>query len=345
MPRIDYSLLVIDKLIIHDVPKRKKSEVGGSPIHSENESTITDGLRSFFQDKIKAALHSEQSLKVCFKEETNSSVPQCVQEIISSDDDFVNQSKDIATNLYNIQKGNNAAGILLVLKGHISNLPICVILKLERDNGAQLVLDTITQTYNVEEVHDLMLTKKTKIFKVALLFDRSQSATSYDGQLMDYQINPKNKKDLTTFFLDFMGCMPYDDPKISTKKFYEYTKEFIETIPDIIQRSQYTQHLNSYLQMNQNTINPREFADNYMTETEHKNQYRTLLQSKGFEFTTYHKDNTLVNGLIRKFMVEFENGITILGANGTFEDKVTLTEDERTGEFKAEIISKITKIK
>ena len=44
-------------------------------------------------------------------------------------------------------------------------------------------------------------------------------------------------------------------------------------------------------------------------------------------------------------MVEFENGITILGTNGSFEDKVTLTENEITGECTAEITSKIKKIK
>ncbi|MDR0872315.1 MAG: nucleoid-associated protein [Prevotellaceae bacterium] len=345
MARIDYSLLVIDKLIIHDVPKHKKNETGGTPNYSENESTITDGLRCFFQDKIKAALASEQSFKVCFKEETESSVPSCVQTILTSDDNFVDISKDIATNLYNFQKGNNAAGVLLILKGHISDLPICVILKLERDNGAQLVLDEITKTFNVEEVHDLMLTKKTKIFKVALFFDRSQSTTNYDGQLMDYQINPKNKKDLNTFFLDFMGCFPYADPKTSTKLFYEYTKEYINTISDLLTRSKYTQDLNSYLQKNQPTINPQEFANDYMTETEHKNQYREHLRNKNFEFTTYHKDTSFVDAQIRKFMVEFENGITILGTNGTFEDKVTLTENEETGECTAEITSKIKKIK
>jgi hypothetical protein len=326
-------------------PKHKKDEHGGAPNYSENESTITDGLRVFFQDKIKAALRSEQSIKVCFKEETESSVPKCVQKIMTSDDDFVNQSKDIASNLYNIQKGNNAAGILLVLKGHISDLPICVVLKLERDNGAQLVLDTVTQTFNVEEVHDLMLTKKTKVFKVALFFDRSQSVTNYDGQLMDYQINPKFKKDLNTFFLDFMGCFSYADPKTSTKLFYEYTKEYINTISDPLMRSKYIQDLNSYLQKNQTTMNPQEFADDYMTETEHKNQYREHLRNRNFEFVTYYKDTSFVDARIRKFVVEFENGISILGAEGTFKDKVTLTENEKTGECTAEITSKITKIK
>lgn len=53
MTRIDYSLLVIDKLIIHDIPRHKKNETGSGPNYSENESTITDGLRVFFQPQIR----------------------------------------------------------------------------------------------------------------------------------------------------------------------------------------------------------------------------------------------------------------------------------------------------
>lgn len=345
MPRIDYSLLVIDKLIIHDVPKHKKNETSGSPNYSENESSITDGMRSFFQDKIKAALNSDQSIKVCFKDETASSVPSCINRIVTSDDSFVEISKEIALNLYNIQQGNNAAGILLILRGHISTLTVCVILKLERDNGAQLILNEETKTFNVKEVQDLMLTKKTRIFKVALFTNRTLSNNGYDGQLMDFQINPKNKKEINTFFLDFLGCIPYSDPKIATKRFYQLTRDYIETISDPIKRSQYIQDLNSYLRKNQSTLGPREFADDYMTDTQHKNQYRSFLISNNFEFATYTKDNMLVNSHISRIVVEFENGISILGDDGTLQDKVLLTEDEQTGECKAVIKSKIKKIK
>ena len=345
MATIDYSLLVIDKLIIHDIPKHKKNEIGGGPNCSVNESTITDGLRVFFQDKIKAALNSDQSFRICFMNETESSVPSSVNAIIHSDDAFIEYSKVIAQDLYDFQQGNNAAGILLILKGHISTNQVCVILKLERDNGAQLVLDETTRTFNVEEVHDLMLTKKTKVFKVALFIERISFGVNYDGQLMDFQINIKNKKETNTFFLKFMGCIPYEDPKITTKKFYEYTKEYIETIPDLLVRSKYIQDLNSYLQKNQTTVSPREFANDYMIDTQHKNLYQSYLEERGFEFITYTKSNTLVNSHISKIMMEFENGISILGANGTFENKVNFSEDQQTGECKAEIKSKIKKIK
>lgn len=344
MARIEYSQLIIEKLIIHDIPKHKKDEEG-SPYYSENESTITDGLRLFFQDKVKSALNSDQAFKVCFRDETTSSVPTCVRDLLESDNVFIQSSKDIATNLFNFQKGSNSAGILLIIKGVITSNHVCVILKLERDNGAQLVLDQTTRTFNVAEVRDLMLTNKTKVFKVALIVDRNAFSVDYDGILMDYQINIKDKKGTNSFFLDFMGCFPYNDPKIATKNFYNHTREFIDSIPDVLTRAKYVQDLNSYLQMNQNTISPREFANNYLVCTEHKNQYELFLTSKNFAFETYTKDNTLVNSHVEKILLQFENGISIVGSNGSLEGKVNLQRDEQTDICTATIESRIKKIK
>lgn len=344
MARIEYSQLIIEKLIIHDIPKHKNG-VNGTPCYSENESAITDGLRLFFQDKVKAALNSDQAMKVCFQNGTLSSVPNCIMNLLESDDDFIDSSKNIAMNLFNIQKGCNSAGILLIIKGRIISHQVCVILKLERDNGAQLVLDQTTRTFNVEEVRDLMLTSKTKVFKVALIVRRDNFSVDYDGMLMDYQINIKNKKGTKSFFLDFMGCFPYDDPKIATKNFYNYTRDFIDNISDILTRAKYTQDLNSYLQMNQNTISPREFANNYLICTEHKNQYEQFLSSKNFAFETYTKDNTLIDARVNKILLQFENGISILGSNGSLEGKVSLQRNEETDICTATINSRIKKIK
>lgn len=349
MARVDLSLLEIQKIIIHDIPKHKKDDQGITPLYSENESAVTDGMRSFFQDKIKQALTRDQAFKVCHLQEAleceGRTVAKCVNSIIESDEDFVIHSKNIANDLFEIQTGNNAAGILLIVKGRLDANQVCAILKLERDNGAQLVLDQGTRTFNIEEVHNLMLTQKNKIFKVALFTKRDRFGIDYDGYLMDYQINIKTKKSTNTYFLHFLNCVAYLDPKIATKKFYDLTKNFIETIDDPIIRSKYIQDLNSYLQKNQNTINPREFADDYMVDTGHKNNYREYLNSENFEFGTYTKELSLVHSAISKIYIEFENDITILGKDGVLGDRVLLTQDYDTGLCKAEIVSRIKNIK
>ena len=344
MGNVDYSQLIIEKLIIHDIPKHKKNEEG-APYYSESESIITDGLRVFFQDKVKSALNGNQALKVCFKTDAESSVPVCTQEILNTDNEFIQLSKNIAIDLFNIQKGTNSAGVLLVIRGKIQDNTVCIILKLEKDKGAQLVLNTATRTFDVEEIQNLMLTNKTKIFKVALFIRRDDFQIDYDGLLMDYQINIKDKKGTNSFFLDFIGCRPYADPKITTKNFYNYTRAFIDSIPDDLARTKYIQDLNSYLQKNQNTINPREFAEEYMSETDHKNQYEQYLRDKGFALEAYTKDNTLINSHIKKIILEFSNGISILGNKGSFEKKVKLKPSKKPNIIIATIKSKIKNIK
>lgn len=350
MAAIDSSLIVIDKIIIHDVPKHKKNEEGIFPKYSENESELTDGLRLFFKNKINTALQSDIAFKVSYKtvgtESINiSSSPLHIVNILSNNEVFISESKEITKNLFNVQVGNNAAGIVLIINGQISDKPICIILKLERDKGAQLKLDEATRTFHAKEVENLMLTEKTKIFKVAFFFKRSDFGVNFDGIIADYQINIKAKKDANTFFMDdFLGCKAFEDSRITTKYFYDYTYAFIEEISDPIIKAKYIQDLNSYLQMNQATISPREFANNYLSTPEHKNDYKRFLDIKSFPFEPFIKENTLIDSHIKKILIDFDNGISILGKNGTLGNEVKLT-DQGGGFHKAEITSKIKEIK
>ena len=190
-----------------------------------------------------------------------------------------------------------------------------------------------------------MLTRKTKVFKIALLFDRDSFSQDYDGHIMDFQTNIKQKKELSTYFInDFLGCRPYEDPKITTQRFYNLTCEFINfVIEDPIKQAKYHQDLNSYLQKNNSSLNPREFAEDYLSDNIEKDDYRVFLSGKNFPFEAFLRDTILIDGKIQKFVLAFQNGISIVGNKGTFEDKVKIT-DEGGGIHKAEIISKIKKI-
>lgn len=345
MAKVDTSLIVIEKIIIHDVPKHKKNETGIEPIFSEQESEITDGLRLFFKGKINSALQSDRSFKICYDSESDSQVPLYVSKILSDEKDFIEQSRAITQRLFDIQAGNNAAGIVMIIRATIKGLPVCIILKLERDKGAQLKLDAKTRTYNAAEVENLMLTEKTKIYKVALFIDRGTFKTKHDGMIADYQINITTKRETNTFFMDdFLGCKPYSDPKITTKAFYDLTYSYINTIENPITKAKYIEHLNSYLQKNQTTISPREFATDYFEDTQHKNDYKKFLELKSFSFGSFLKENTLVESHIRKILIDFDNGISILGTGGTLDDNVKL-EELKNGLHKAEITAKIKKVK
>lgn len=261
--KVDLQTISIENVIVHDLPKHKKGELSILPNCSEKESKLTDGLKLFFKDKVIQALASDKAFKVSFDPDNDSPVSYLVTDMLKSNcADIVTSSTAIAKQLFEIQVGNNASGILVIMFGKINTSGTCIILKLERDQGAQLKLDPKTKSYNIEEVKDLMLTKKTKIYKVALFVLKSDFTVKFDGMVMDYQIDVKAKKEVITFFIQkFLGCKPFEEPKITTQKFYNYTRAYIFTIADDILKAKYLQDLNSYIQKNSSIINPKEFAD------------------------------------------------------------------------------------
>jgi len=343
---IDLSSIKIEKIIVHDIPKHKKSETIIVPNYSEQESNTTDGMRVFFKDKIISALSGQKSFKICINSKKDSPVPLYVKKILmNNNESFVVDTKKIADRLLSSQDGVNAAGILLVISGKISDMNTCIILKLERDKGIQLTLNPLTKSFDLNNIENLMLTQKTKIFKVALFIQKNDFNVKYDGYLTDYQIDMKAKKEIQTFFMDdFLGCAPFQDPKFSTQKFYNYSRTYIDTLDDEILKAKYTQDLNSYIQKNQSTISPREFADDYFTNPEEKDNYKKYLKEKEFSFdNAYLKDTALIVNKIRKITIAFENGISIIGNKGTIDDKVQLIKLDN-GQHKAEIISKIKNV-
>ncbi len=343
--KIDLTTLSIEKAIVHDIPKHKKNDFSVAPTFSQQESELTTELKLFFKDSISRALGRDRAFNICYDSSSDSPINNYVDLMIDNDDSFVNKSKDIGQHLYNVQKGNNASGILFILKCLLSNNSVCIIMKLERDGGAQLTLNPITKSFDIEQVENLMLTEKTKLFKISLLLNRDEFGFDFDGYIMDYQINSKQRKELSSFFVyDFLGCRPYDDPKVTTQRFYNLTRTFIQTtVQDKIDQATYIQHLNSYLQKNSTQLNPKEFSDDYFKNSFFQDEYKAFLETKNFDYKTFNKDLALVNSKIKKFTVAFQNGIMILGNQGSFEDNVDLLELPN-GNHQAIIESKIRKV-
>ncbi|MEB2776381.1 nucleoid-associated protein [Algoriphagus sp. D3-2-R+10] len=343
--KLDTSTIIIKKIIVHSIPRHKKGDLTIEPQYSEQESSLPDGLRVFFKDKIINSLQSNKELRVCYNTDDVSPVSTYINKILNSNGkDFIEQSKLITKYLFEIQDGQNASGILVVIYGKINDKNTCIIIKLERDEGAQLELNPKTKSFNIKDVKDLMLTRRTKIYKVGLFVNKSEFKIKFDGSTADLQIDPKSKKEVTTWFIEkFLGCVPLLDPRTTTKKFYDLTTTFIQTIDEPIKKAKYTQDLNSYLQKNSSRISANEFADDYM-ETNEKDNYNQYLKEKNFRMSEFPKDNSFIERKIKTITMLLTNDIAVIGKKGTFENNVKL-EKQNDGNTKIEIISKVKSIK
>lgn len=352
MPRkqIQLQSISFEEVIVHTLPKHKKSDTDVEPRYSETVSPLSLPLRSVFKDKIVSALMSDKMLKLIFNEDSPSPIAALIGSIISGQlskrkSRFVDVSKKIAKHLFDIQKGNNNEGILVIIPIRVNQSPAVILIKLEMDSGAQLVMNDKSKSFDINVIEDLMMTKKTRVYKIALLLKKDVQGVDYDAIVTDNQIDMKAKMEVQSWFItDFLGCKPYKDPKIVTQDFYNFTKAFIDMQDDDVTKAKYHQDLNSYLTKNTSRLNPTEFADDYLLTTNERNEYRAFLKTRGFGFSSFLKDLTQIENKVKKMAIEFTNGIIITSNRGRIQDKVVL-ENANDGQTKATITAKVKKIK
>ena len=92
--------------------------------------------------------------------------------------------------------------------GNIQNKKVIGILKLEREEGARLE-QTHREgrpTYDILHLKDLILTEKTKLFKIGLFFKGAFEEFGYEGKACDNQLSYTSNREVAEFFLtSFLG--------------------------------------------------------------------------------------------------------------------------------------------
>lgn len=340
---LDCTTLKFEKIIIHNIPRHKKSDKAEADC-SDNFSNLTEELESIFRDKITNSVNSNKALNICKNPGSPSPVRDLIEEMITSEDKFIQNSKEMAKHLFNCQNGSNTSGLLVLLKSSLQNKGVIIVLKLEKDTGVKIEKDNRNHSYTLEAIRNIMLTQKTKLFKFALLFGSEwEPDYNYNGILMDYQIQTRKKNDITSWFLDkFLGYIAADDPRITTKKFYSETKAYILTIKDIDSQIKYLNDLNSYLLSNNNMISPKDFAEGYLSPQEERD-YITFMEGKGIASNSFFKDTLDIKNEIKAITIEFQGGTRLTSV--TPQKEVIDIKDVGNGEVIASIKGRLKRVK
>ncbi len=343
---IDFTRLNIEKVIIHEITRQALSDQKTPPHYSEIESPINDDIKLFLKDKVITTIGGSRSHEVVFDDDSNSPIPEIVKKLLDDDSDFVLLSKTIANHLNRIQSGRSPGGLVTIVIANIQNIKVVGILKLEREEGARLEQ---TQregrlTYDILHLRDLILTEKTKLFKIGLFFNEGLEEFGYEGKICDNQLSFTPNREVAAFFLtSFLGCRLAGDPRVETKDFFISSQKFIkEKIEDPILQMKYNLHLLSYISNERGVINPRSFARANIGTT-HQQQYINHLEENGIKIADIIRDTSLIEHKINKMILEFENGIKIIGSQENFDEKVSL-EAMEDGRTRAEVVSRMKNI-
>lgn len=270
------------KAIVHDIPRRRRKD--GSPpepVFSEVESTLDLSLKLFFREKILDNMRS--AYDVVLDPSSASPVPKIMFAHLEGKGDLVKNSQEIGQHLYHCQTGSNPGGLLTVMDCFVGSRPALTLMKLEKEEGARAVLEQRDgkRTFSIAHIHNLMLTKKTKVFKVALFILRENG--NIGGKVCDQQRAYVSTKAVADFFLrDFLGCRLAEDPMLATKTFFDTIEKYAnENIANPLKKQEIVTHLVSELTSTQRAINVDNFL-RFRVPQEHRARWNGACENKGW---------------------------------------------------------------
>jgi len=267
----DLASITIRRVIFHDVPRNPR---GGNaePTLAEDETRLDAARKQLLKKKLVQVLGSSKAYPIEFDSNSASPVPAEVRAFTlknSSRSEFVVMSQKLAFSLFEQQHGGISPGLLCAMDVASAGFAGVVLMKLEREEGAQLELveHAGKKVFDMSVLDNLVLTQGTRLFKTALFLRTGKEEDSFRSSACDSQLNVTSSDEMARFWLRFLGCQFSVEPRVATQRFYDSALSFINKfVTDPIHKDELYEHLQSQMKASQRTFSPRSFVENYVPE-------------------------------------------------------------------------------
>jgi hypothetical protein len=347
MGTFDLGRLKVERIIVHSIPRHfaNATQTPSTPTLSEVESPLDQTVKNYFREKMAEALGTA-AFGVELDSASTSPVPGWIRSQLGSNPaDFVTTSQELAKHLHQAQTGINSEGLLVVSRVKIEGRAGFAVMKLEREQGTRVRPTKVNghPTLSVDHIRDLMLTGKTRVFKVGLFAHQAGPSTPIDGLVCD-----KQKRQQTTvayFFLErFLGCKLKDLPEVTTSRFFEAAQTFInEEVAEPETRARYQVALLGELNSNRPAVAPSAFAAANL-DTADRAPFLQEVAAAGVGTAAFPKDTTLISPKLRKLQWSFASGINVLASPDRIGQELTL-EDMADGRTRLEVTDQLNHVR
>lgn len=310
----DLGRIQVQSLIVHEIPRHflRAEDATSGPVLSDVESPLNPTVRNFFQERMAGSL-GRAAFEVELDPHAESRAPSLISGLLADPpSDLVAASQELAEILYHCQSGVSPEGLLIVLTVTVEGRPGVAIFKLEKEEGTRVQRKKVQggSTFSVDHLTDLMLTGKTRVYKVGL-FARPSGSDEIRGLVCD-----KQKGSDTTvafFFLQrFLGCCLCESPEITTNRFYGVALRYInDDIEDPEVKARYQVALAQELSSNRTTVSPEAFANTNLKVAD-RSRLLERLEEAGVGRRSFPKDLSIVSSALRRIQWQFQHGVVVL---------------------------------
>jgi len=309
------AVMTIKRVIFHDVPNHVHG-VDGNLVLASAETEIDAQRRNMLKKKLAKVLDSKSAYPILFEDNSSSPVVAIVREYTKKEhkvDAFVTNTQELAKHLHQVQHGAVSPGLLCVIEFAADGKPGLVLMKLEREAGAQLKLDKVGNKtrFAMSVLEDLVLTDGTKLFKTAAFLRTGSGDDEFLMSACDSQHRVTDSSDMARFWIKYLGCTFREDPRVSTSKFYNASIEFINSVvTEPVMRTAIYDGLHAELRSSRSMVAPKTFIQEHVPE-ELRTTYREFLEERKVPLTSFHKDVIDVKNKLRRRTFLSEQGVMV----------------------------------
>ncbi|MFY9853037.1 MAG: nucleoid-associated protein [Terracidiphilus sp.] len=323
--------MTVRNVIFHDVPNDRGD--GGTGVVLATDPTRIDARqRRLLTKKLTKVLDSRSAYGITFADGTSSPVPSEVRIYTNQgyrEANFVEASQHLATHLHQVQNRTISPGLLCVIDIVVDGRHGLIIMKLEREEGAQLELERSNgrTQFAMSVLENLVLTDGTKLFKTAAFLRTGTGDDDFDMSACDSQHRVLDSTEMARFWLSYLGCTVEEDARVTTSKFFNTTVEFANTyVTDLVDKTHIYESLNTELRSNKRNIIPRDFVRDYVPEGLQRACIE-FLEERHVPLRTFVKDVEDVRAALRKLTYVSEEGVRISVPEG--QDGLVEVDEER----------------
>lgn len=304
--------LMIERIIIHRIFPRTTDKQLVDPRTSSKLIKLDQDALDALQMRITKALgNKSHGIEMSIVEVDAASFFQAAAGMLHSDDAaFIAASKDLAYGLNKAQLNTTApGGLLAVIAGRVGDdaQPFIAAIKAEPQDGFKA--DEQDDYVGMEYIAELLLTETQRFYKIGLLKEiisqapgaEGYQSSNYRAFLFDHLMTATETRPAAAYFYrGFLGMDIQKSSKKLTQDFFEFTRAFINTSP-IAEEEKLDLHeaLRSELRSQEATISIADFSQKHLKE-EHRPQYESFMQQKGFPQNAISKDTNYIHAKLRR---------------------------------------------
>jgi 37-kD nucleoid-associated bacterial protein len=329
----DFATLEVQKAVFHDLPQQARlRDERAVPVLSEAETPLTNNSRAYIRNKLVDTLRSTRAYPVRLRE-GGGLVANSVREYLSRNRqetaDFIARSRILGEHLFSLQTSSMSAGLLCVVACTVNRRRSIGLMKVEREEGAQLELSGQAghQTFTFEMLDNLVFTKNTKLYKAALFAKIGPSDDSIAATASDDQLGSMAK-----YWLDFLVCDKERDARVDTEGFFKTVLRSVNRASDlsVIEKHDTYEALLTEMRSNRGSVNVSRFILEHIPP-QLRDDLRREIRATGI-LTTFDKDTSDIQASIKRTVLHTRRQIKVvipaqLGNLVSVEDEMVTIND------------------